>query len=397
MSLVSNVRNKVSSAIFGRNKGNFLDFGISEAISGFGNKNSNKQNYQEQQSNWEVEDQNRFLGEVLPEASSVGTSLQDKVQKFSSGGGSSSGKSSSQIAEEERRKAQKASILSNWDDFGDQIKNAKGYVNKLGNNDITTVANRYRLASDDRKRREEEAVEGNRTLIDKNQRKDLSSLAGQTMREMNNTNNMLGVLGASRGSASQLANKALGEQAGQKRADILTGYGDQQSEQTQSLAQARESYKLSQDYINNWEKEQKKVAMDELNDALKDLEDLKKKGGKWRDEDVKSEGTQRFQQAIQRINEITNRALSFREQIISSAQQMGMSADELEAGNIDITTPAELKTPEFNPNIDFATEAQGEDYYNPNKTGERKVLLDKNGQPVKDAFGNVVYEDELVA
>ena len=69
MSLVSNVRNKVSLAIFGRNKGNFLDFGISEAISGFGNKNSNKQNYQEQQSNWEVEDQNRSSGNTAKTSS----------------------------------------------------------------------------------------------------------------------------------------------------------------------------------------------------------------------------------------------------------------------------------------------------------------------------------------
>jgi|GEM_PF-4803729 len=299
----------------------------------------------------------------------------------SSGGSGSSNSGNNQII---------SRIAKGWDDAGDELKSAydslgksKNYISNLGQ-----VKNQYKTSLDNYKKKTDEAIAGNKELIQKNQKGALDDLAGDIRQNVDNTNIMLGIKGASGGSASKMASRAISKSAGKQRAGLLRGFGDQISEQNQNSSKASEEYNTLLTQADEWEKEALKQAWDDYNEQKKALDRIKKKKGGWEDEDIEAQSTENLSGFFESIATIKNSANAFRANLDAKMQEFGGNADALNVASIDINAPAELDTPEFNESIDLENPENAEDWYNPENTNKKRVVKGY------DALGNPIYEDE---
>lgn len=286
-----------------------------------------------------------------------------------------------------------ANIGKSWDDSSDSLKETgkelaseKNYISNLGK-----VRDQYLKANDNYKAKTDEAIAGNKTLIEKNQASELDDLASDLRKNQKNTQVMLGVKGASGGSASRAAAAALASAAGKDRASILTTRGNEMSQQNQDAADALEQYNLRRQQAYDWENEARKAAILEYESDRKALDRLKSKSDKWKQEDLDAESNSRLQELMNSLATISARAKTFRDNLAAKMTEYGGNADELNNAAVSVNAPSELDTPDFNENIDLTTEdPNAEDFYDPNNTGKRVI----KGY---DAFGNPIYEDELSA
>jgi hypothetical protein len=244
---------------------------------------------------------------------------------------------------------------------------------------------------DNYKKRTNDAIAGNKELIQKNQKGALDDLAGDIRQNVDNTNIMLGIKGASGGSASKMASRAISKSAGKQRAGLLRGFGDQISEQNQNSTKAGEEYNTLLTQADEWEKEALKQAWDDYNEQKKALDRIKKKKGGWEDEDIEAQSTDNLSGFFESIATIKNSANAFRANLDAKMQEFGGNADALNVASIDINAPAELDTPEFNESIDLENPENAEDWYNPENTNKKRVVKGY------DALGNPIYEDEELA
>lgn len=281
-------------------------------------------------------------------------------------------------------------IGAGWDDTGDVISStgkalqtSKNFISNLGK-----VKDQYLRANDKYKADTDTAIEGNKTLIEKNQREELDDLAHDTRKSVDNTNVMLGIKGASGGSAAKAASRAISEMAGKKRAEMLTMRGDEMSGQIQEQENAKAEYELRRQKAYDWEKTAREQAIIEWASDSEALSRLKKNTGKWKDQDIKAESSRNLEKLLNNLAEISGRAKAFRENLAAKMAEFGGSADELESAAINVDAPAELMTPDFNENIDLNNPETGEDFFDPKKVGKRVI----KGY---DSLGNPIYEDEL--
>lgn len=294
---------------------------------------------------------------------------------------------------ESNQKAEARRIIgAGWDDSGDIVKDAgksldssKKFISNLGK-----VRDQYLTANDEYKKKTDEAIAGNKTLIEKNQQQELDDLGENLRKNVNNTQIMLGVKGASGGSAGRAAAAAMARAAGKDRASILTTRGNEMSEQDQAAQDAQEQYTLRRDQAYKWEEEARKMALEEYLADRDSLDRLKKNSSKWKEQDVKAESDRKLSQLLATLSDISARAKTFRENLAAKMAEFGGNASELEQSAISVNAPSELQTPDFNESIDLSTDQNAEDFYDPNNTGKRVV----KGY---DAFGNPIYEDELSA
>lgn len=293
---------------------------------------------------------------------------------------------------EDNRKAKIAeNIGKSWDDTGDSIKSTGKELDSEGKfiSNLGKVRDKYLESNDKYKQKTDEAIAGNKTLIEKNQQGELDDLAGDLRKNVKNTQIMLGVKGASGGSASRAAASALGSAAGKDRASILTTRGNEMSEQNQAAADALEQYNLRRKQAYDWEEEARKQAITDYEADRKALDRLKKNSDKWKQEDLDAESNSRLQDLLTSLATISARAKTFRDTLAAKMTEFGGSADELENASVSVNAPSELNTPDFNENIDLTTsDPNAEDFYDPNNTGKRVI----KGY---DAFGNPIYADEL--
>ena len=296
-------------------------------------------------------------------------------------GGSGSGSGSSDVIK---------AIGKGWDDADDELgsakkslKSAKTYVSNLGK-----VRDKYIESAQKYKGKVDEAIAGNKKLIEQNQKKELDLLAGDTRKSIDNTNVMLGVKGASGGSASRAAARAIAQSAGRERSKILTSRGDEMSYQNLESKKAAEDLTTRIAQANAWEKSESKRALEEFNDYEDAIERLKNKKSGWKDEDIQAESDKNLSKFLSTIYDIKSKSKLFRDNIAAKAAEYGLSADELEIEAINVNAPAELDTPQFSENIDLTEEEQAEDWYDPQKQGKRVI----KGY---DAMGNPIYEDTL--
>jgi len=283
------------------------------------------------------------------------------------------------------------SIGRGWDDSGEvlddtskSLKSSKNYISNLAK-----VRDKYISALEGYKTKTDEAIAGNKTLIERNQKTDLEDLAGMMRKDMDNTNVMLGVKGASGGSASKQASRALAQKAGKERSKTLTGYGDEFSKQNQESKKALEEYTTKKAQSYEWEKTERARALEEFDAQQKALERLARKKGGWEEEDIKNLSSKNLDSFMGSINAIQQQAASFRQRLADKASEYGLSADELENAAVEVTPPAELDTPVFDETIDFTNGEPTEDWFNPDPNSKRVI----KGY---DALGNPIYEDEIV-
>lgn len=286
------------------------------------------------------------------------------------------------------------SIGKGWDDAGDSINSvkkslstSKNYISNLGK-----VRDKYVQNLDTYKQKTDSAIAGNKKLIEQNQKKDLDVLAGDTRKSMDNTNVMLGVKGASGGSASRMAARAIAASAGKDRARVLTGYGDETSNQNQEAKNAAEEYTIKRTQAYEWEKTARQQAMDDYNEAKDALDRLSRKKGDWKDEDIKALSDRNLNKLFSGLNDINTRAKNFRDSLAAKYSEYGGLADELAVAAVDVNAPAELDTPNFSETIDLNDPNNADDWFDPNNTGKAPRVI--KGY---DALGNPIYDDSVLA
>ena len=386
-------RNKASSSIFGRNKGKYKDFGVSEYVSGFhhpGNRslsdatdrgidnyiNSNQRTY-------------KPAGGSKVESWNDGSSNDDGIQEaprdlgsiFSGSGGG--GQSEAEAKREARKR-----IGSGWDEADDSLGSAGSWLKKMQKDikKLPKVRERYDKAAQGYLARTKEAIQGNRDLISNEQDRDMKKIAKDTRGDIFGTNLQLGTLGASNSSAARMAGKAIAREAGRGRKEILEYRGTQQAEQDQAEKNAVDQYKLRIQQSKEWEERELDAAEEEYESMKEALDKLKGRKSRWREEDIEAMEDRNLQKLFSKVNDIVGQVAGYRSKLDEAMYGLGFSAEEIEAASIEVNPPAELLVPDFTDELTFEPEEEAEDFYNPKKKGK------KEGE--KDIFGNTLDEEE---
>lgn len=307
-------------------------------------------------------------------------SLAAAAKLYSSGGSSTDKKVADQIGK-------------GWDDTtgdfkaaGKSLDASKNYIDNLAK-----VRDQYLSSIDAYKAKEDAAIAGNKTLIEQNQKKDLDTLAGDTRKSIDNTNVMLGVKGASGGSASRAASRAIAESAGKSRAGLLTTYGDQTSTQNKAAENALEDYNTKRNQAYEDEKTMRQQAMDEYQAEKDALDRLSRSKSGWKEEDLKAASDRNLQKLLGGLASIQAWGQNFRNNLAAKMTEYGGLATALDSAAVAVDTPAELDTPKFSEQIDLTDPNNATDWFDPNNTGKApKVIKDYT------ADGRPIYEDGTI-
>ncbi|MFA5993367.1 MAG: hypothetical protein WC823_00235 [Parcubacteria group bacterium] len=353
-----------------------------ENVGGFYDNNIKVQNASASEGDNSYDNRNASTDEETQQLQKNGpASLYAKAKN----GGSGSSSNDSRII---------GSIGKGWDEAGGVIGDTKKSLNSSQNyiNNLGKVRDQYLTSIDNYKKNTDSAIAGNKTLIEQNQKKDLDSLAKDTRKSMDNTNVMLGVKGASGGSASRMAARAISESAGRERASRLTERGDQMSSQNQAAQNALDDYNTKRGQAYEWEKTAREQAMEEYTAQKKALDRLNNKKSGWKEADIAALSDKNLNSFMGSINAIQQQAKAFRDNLSAKMSEYGGLADALDTAAVGVDAPAELDTPQFDETIDITDPNNAEDWYNPDKSG--KITKKFKGY---DAMGNPIYEDEAPA
>lgn len=291
----------------------------------------------------------------------------------------------------ETRKSQSLSnmIGKGWDDVSTKgassaLKSLRGDMGLLSN-----ARDSYLKAAEERKLAKENAITGNKQLVDNYQTKDLRNLGGQLRSKVLNTNMALGAAGS--GSAGQAAARALARENAVSRSNVLTEYGDEMSRQNQQQNLIEPEYQGERKKAYEWEDRNKRTLIENYQIQKKALDRLKSKVPDWKKEDLENENANNLNSLLQGLASIEASARSYRDNLYSTYYGMSDEATALRDSNLGIQAPAELDTPEFAPEMDMSGLEDGEydaaDYYRP--TGKLKK---KEGRSIFD--NPLIYEEE---
>ena len=280
-------------------------------------------------------------------------------------------------------------IGKGWDDVSTKgassaLKSLRGDMGLLSN-----ARDSYLKAAEERKLAKENAITGNKQLVDNYQTKDLRNLGGQLRSKVLNTNMALGAAGS--GSAGQAAARALARENAVSRSNVLTEYGDEMSRQNQQQNLIEPEYQSERKKAYEWEDRNKRTLIENYNIQKKALDRLKSKVPDWKKEDLENENANNLNNLLQGLASIEASARSYRDNLYSTYYGMSDEATALRDSNLGIQAPAELDTPEFAPEMDMSGLEDGEydaaDYYRP--TGKLKK---KEGRSIFD--NPLIYEEE---
>lgn len=287
--------------------------------------------------------------------------------------------------------------LAAWKDSGDLIKGAKSSLATMKSEmeKMPTLRDRYKTSAKTYLDKANEAVAGNKTLIQKNQKEDLDKVAEDVSKNIFNTNINLGALRASNSSAAGRFSKVLGKQAGQQRKETLEGYGTQTVEQDQTAADELDRYNLRLKEADDWYAENFKAAKTEYDRVNASIKKLSANADEWEKQDLKALSDKNFQKFSAKIAEADGKVQTFSQNLREIAKAQGLSVDELESAQIDINTPAELQVPDYTDewSID-GLDSGAVDWYDntdPEKAPKDKKIIGH------DIFGNPIYEETVAA
>jgi hypothetical protein len=253
---------------------------------------------------------------------------------------------------------------------------------------LSKARDAYLKAAEDRKIAKENAITGNKQLVDNYQTKDLRNLGTQLRSKVLNTNLALGAAGS--GSAGMASARALAKENAVSRSNVLTDYGDEMSRQNQQESLIEPEYQSERTKAYDWEERNKRSLVENYNIQKKALDRLKSKVPDWKKKDLENENDNNLQGLLQGLASIEASAKSYRDNLYSTYYGMADSAAAMGDENLGIQGPAELQTPEFDPNMDMSGLEDGTydatDYYRPN------TLKKKTGKSIFD--NPLIYEEQ---
>jgi len=252
---------------------------------------------------------------------------------------------------------------------------------------LSKARDAYLKASEDRKLAKENAITGNKQLVNKYQNRDLSNLGTQLRSRVMNTNMALGAAGS--GSAGLAAARALAKENAVSRSNVLTDYGDEMSRQNQQQTLIEPEYQAERSKAYDWETRQKQTLVENYNIQKKALDRLKSKVPDWKQEDLANENDNNLQGLLQGLASIEATAKSYRDNLYNTYYGMADEASALSNSNLGINAPAELQTPTYDPTVDMSGLEDGTydatDYYQPT------TIKKKTGKSIFD--NPLIYED----
>ncbi len=255
---------------------------------------------------------------------------------------------------------------------------------------LTKARDAYLKASEERKIAKENAITGNKQLVDKYQSRDLGNLGTQLRDKVMNTNMALGAAGS--GSAGLAAARALAKENAVSRSNVLTEYGDEMSRQNQQQTLIEPEYQSERKKAYEWEDRNKRSLIEDFKIQSKALERLKGKVSEWKKQDLENENANNLNKLLTGLASIASSARSYRDNLYSTYYGMADEAASLGDSNIGIQGPAELQTPEYSPEVDMSGLEDGtyeaSDYYRPT------TLKKKQGKSIFD--NPLIYEDTQV-
>lgn len=255
---------------------------------------------------------------------------------------------------------------------------------------LTKARDAYLKASEERKIAKENAITGNKQLVDKYQSRDLGNLGTQLRDKVMNTNMALGAAGS--GSAGLAAARALAKENAVSRSNVLTEYGDEMSRQNQQQELIEPEYQSERKKAYEWEDRNKRSLIEDFKIQSKALERLKGKVSEWKKQDLENENANNLNKLLTGLASIESSARSYRDNLYSTYYGMADEAASLGDSNIGIQGPAELQTPEYSPEVDMSGLEDGtyeaSDYYRPT------TLKKKQGKSIFD--NPLIYEDTQV-
>lgn len=290
--------------------------------------------------------------------------------------------------------ARKSQSLSNmigkgWSDVS--TKDASSALKSLSGDMgmLSKARDAYLKAAEERKLAKENAIAGNKQLVDNYQTKDLRNLGSQLRSKTLNTNMALGAAGS--GSAGLMASRALAKENAVNRSNVLTEYGDEMSRQNQQQQLIEPEYQAERTKAYDWEERNKRTLVENYNIQKKALDRLKSKVPDWKKEDLENENANNLNSLLQGLASIEATAKSFRDNLYSTYYGMADEASALSQSNLDIQAPAELQTPDFSPELDMTGLEDGEyeatDYFRPTNT-----LKKKQGKSIFD--NPLIFEEQ---
>ena len=255
---------------------------------------------------------------------------------------------------------------------------------------LTKARDAYLKASEERKIAKENAITGNKQLVDKYQSRDLGNLGTQLRDKVMNTNMALGAAGS--GSAGLAAARALAKENAVSRSNVLTEYGDEMSRQNQQQELIEPEYQSERKKAYEWEDRNKRSLIEDFKIQSKALERLKGKVSEWKKQDLENENANNLNKLLTGLASIESSARSYRDNLYSTYYGMADQAVAMGDENLGIQGPAELQTPDFSPELDMSGLEDGEydatDYYRPT------TLKKKQGKSIFD--NPLIYEDTQV-
>lgn len=254
---------------------------------------------------------------------------------------------------------------------------------------LSKARDAYLKSAEERKLAKENAIIGNKELVDRYQTKDLRNLGGQLRSKVMNTNLALGAAGS--GSAGLAASRALARENAVNRSNVLTEYGDEMSAQNQQQSMIEPEFQAERKKAYEWEERNKRTLVENYNIQKKALDRLKSKVPDWKKADLENENDQNLQGLLQGLASIEASARSNRDSLYNTYYGMSDEAATMGTENLGIQAPSELQTPDFSPEMDMTGledgEYQAEDYYRP--TGKLKK---KEGRSIFD--NPLIYEEQ---
>jgi hypothetical protein len=284
-------------------------------------------------------------------------------------------------------------IGAGWDDANDVLSDTKQTLKSTGNviSGLGKVRDQYLKANDEHKSKTDLAIAGNKTLIEKNQNKELDTLGEGVRESAKDASLILGVKNATGGSATRSASRAIAKKAGKERAGILKTRGDEFSAQKQAEQNALEEYNLRREQAYDWEKQAKEQAFVELKAGLAAAKKMESKIGTYKAKDIEAESDKYLQRFLGTLAQIAANGKAIRENAFARMQEFGGSVDELQNLSISTDAPSELDTPDFSEDINLEDPNNAEDFFDPLNKNKQRVVVGV------DALGNPIYEDELAA
>lgn len=333
-------------------------------------------------------------GEIKPPSKESSSKSSSKSSKESDAQKATSlAQKAQEISARNASAAAKAAIGQSWDKMGGFVDQTKNDVNSLG--DPSTSLGQARdamLGAYDRNfQKTTDAIAGNREVIQKNQKKDLADLADKVRKNIFGANISLGA--GANGSAAGAAARAIQNAAGKDRASILTGYGDQISEQGQNETNAKDEYQLNRKKSYDWETKMREQAIAKYQANTQALNRLIDRVPDWKKADLVAENENNLKTLSTELASLGTQAANYRDYIFSVLDEANNSTQAIDESGINIDAPATLDTPEYSSEfgtpMDGGVDPSAESFYNPTVKNKKRYGDNPFGNPLTfdEAFG----------